>query len=426
MRLPFSAFFSLLVLLLVLANVHVFRWAAQAFALSHRSRRLFAAVLAASLVGMIVGRAADRIWSDAPVRALLVASSTVQLAVLVSVVFLLAGDLLLLVRRIAVAAGRAISRARAPSPRADSPPHSASSPASPSPAPELPRRTFLGQAAAGSAFLIGSSSSLYGALSGRHDYSIEEVPVRVPGLSLGLDGFSIVQLSDVHIGQFVGEAELAAAVDLVRSARPDLIVLTGDLLDHDARLAHRLGSFVRRLEPLAREGVVAISGNHDFYAGIAPMVSACEGGGARVLRNRGVVIGDATSGFALLGVDDVVAGRRARGAGPNLTKAIDSLPLLEGKVAPPRDLPRVLLCHNPSFFPVAAPKVALQLSGHTHGGQVNLLVRPGDWVLPYGYIAGLYERSGARLYVNRGFGTVGPPARIGAPPEITRIVLTAG
>jgi hypothetical protein len=426
MRLPFSAFFGLLILLLVLANVHVFRWAAQAFALSRLSRRLLTAVLAASLVGMIVGRAADRIWSDAPVRALLLASSTVQLAVLVSVVFLLAGDLLLLARRVAVAARRAISRVRAPSPKPDLPSRSGSSPAPPSPAPELARRTFLGQAAAGSAFLIGSSSSLYGALSGRHDYAIDEVPVRIPGLSLGLDGFSIVQLSDVHIGQFVGEAELAAAVDLVRSARPDLIVLTGDLLDHDARLAHRLGSFVRRLEPLAREGVVAISGNHDFYAGVAPMVSACEGGGARVLRNRGVVIGDATSGFALLGVDDVAAGRRARGAGPDLAKAIDSLPLLGGKVAPARDLPRVLLCHNPSFFPVAAPKVALQLSGHTHGGQVNLLVRPADWVLPHGYVAGLYERSGARLYVNRGFGTVGPPARIGAPPEITRIVLAAG
>jgi uncharacterized protein len=420
MRLPFSAFFSLLVLLLVLANVHVFRWAAQAFALSRRSRRLFAAVLAASLVGMIVGRAADRIWSDAPVRALLVASSTVQLAVLVSVVFLLAGDLLLLLRRIAVAAQSAIRRAPAPSPPR------IGSPALANPAPELPRRTFLGQAAAGSAFLIGSSSSLYGALSGRHDYSIEEVPVRIPGLSRKLDGFSIVQLSDVHIGQFVGEAELAAAVDLVQSARPDLIVLTGDLLDHDARLAHRLGSFVRRLEPLAREGVVAISGNHDFYAGVAQMVSACEDGRARVLRNQGVVIGDATSGFALLGVDDVMAGRRARGAGPDLAKAIDSLPLLGGKVAPARALPRVLLCHNPSFFPIAAPKVALQLSGHTHGGQVNVLVRPADWVLPYGYVAGLYERSGGRLYVNRGFGTVGPPARIGAPPEITRIVLMAG
>jgi predicted MPP superfamily phosphohydrolase len=77
------------------------------------------------------------------------------------------------------------------------------------------------------------------------------------------------------------------------------------------------------------------------------------------------------------------------------------------------------------YFPEAAGQIALQLSGHTHGGQVNPFIRPADWVLPYGYVAGLYERSGSRLYVNRGFGTAGPPARLGAPPEVTRIVLVS-
>jgi predicted MPP superfamily phosphohydrolase len=85
----------------------------------------------------------------------------------------------------------------------------------------------------------------------------------------------------------------------------------------------------------------------------------------------------------------------------------------------------VLLCHNPVYFPDAAGQVALQLSGHTHGGQVNPGVRPADWVLPHGYVAGLYQRDGSRLYVNRGFGTAGPPARVGAPPELTRIVLVS-
>jgi hypothetical protein len=85
----------------------------------------------------------------------------------------------------------------------------------------------------------------------------------------------------------------------------------------------------------------------------------------------------------------------------------------------------VLLCHNPVYFPEAAGQVALQLSGHTHGGQVNLLVRPADWVLPHGYVAGLYQRKSSQLYINRGFGTVGPPARIGSPPEVSRIVLTS-
>jgi predicted MPP superfamily phosphohydrolase len=101
------------------------------------------------------------------------------------------------------------------------------------------------------------------------------------------------------------------------------------------------------------------------------------------------------------------------------------LPRLSGRVAPALDLPRVLLCHNPSFFAEAAGHVALQLSGHTHGGQVNLGIRPADYLLPGGWVAGRYDLNGSALYVNRGFGTVGPPARLGAPPEVTRLVLSA-
>ena len=208
-----------------------------------------------------------------------------------------------------------------------------------------------------------------------------------------------------------------AAVDLVGKARGDLVVLTGDLIDFDPRYADALGSLARRLSPLAREGVVAIPGNHDHFTGIDATVSALRRGGADVLKNRGRTIGGPGGAFALLGVDDVWAARmKVPGGGPDLAAAIATVP---------RDLPRVLLCHNPVFFPEAAGQVALQLSGHTHGGQVNVLVRPADWVLPHGYVAGLYERDGSRLYINRGFGTAGPPARVGAPPEVSRIVLVS-
>jgi predicted MPP superfamily phosphohydrolase len=292
------------------------------------------------------------------------------------------------------------------------------------PAPVLvPRRLVLTQLAAGSAFLVGGSSSLYGALVGRHDYTIEELPVRLPGLSKALDGFTIVQLSDIHVGSFVGDAELEAGFEFVRRARPDLVVLTGDLIDHDPRVAERLGQFVRRLVPLAREGVTAITGNHDFYAGVDETVGALTRAGAQVLRNQGRVIGGA-QGFALLGVDDVWAKRFDPHAGPDLEQAVRTLPKVDGRSVA-RDLPRVLLCHNPSYFERSAGHIELQLSGHTHGGQVNLMVRPGELFLKNGWIAGLYERSGSRLYVNRGFGTAGPPARVGAAPEISRIVLTS-
>jgi predicted MPP superfamily phosphohydrolase len=213
---------------------------------------------------------------------------------------------------------------------------------------------------------------------------------------------------------FVGEPELAAAEAMVRRAKPDLVVLTGDLVDHDPRYAPLLGRLVRRLAPLTRDGVVGIPGNHDHYTGVNAVLSSIERGGGRVLVNEGRVIGDPKAGFSLLGVDDVWA----RGAaGPDLDRAIAMVPT---------DLPRVLLCHNPVFFPDAAGHVALQLSGHTHGGQLNPGFQTVDLLMPHGYVRGLYHRGDSRLYVNRGFGTAGPPVRIGSPPEVTRVVLVAG
>jgi len=414
-------FLVLMVTLLGAINAQVFRWARNSLELGARGRRVLKLVLVTSLVGMVLGRVAGRFWPGALTGGFVAVVSTVELAVVISGVLLLGADGMRLLWGLIgrfrndyetspparLAASREPSRASVAPPVAE----------------ELPRRLFLTRAAAGSAFLVGGSSALYGALKGRHDYSLEQVPFKIPGLAPGLSGFSIAQLSDVHIGVYVGDAELAIAEHLLRQAKPDLIVLTGDLLDNDPRLAPQLGRFVRRLVPLARRGVVAISGNHDYFAGVEEMASAVRGAGARVLRNDSLVIGDGAAGFALLGVDDVWAQRE--GGGPDLRRAVAALPKLGGLVAPARDLPRVLLCHNPSFFAEAAGSVALQISGHTHGGQVNLGLRPADYLLPGGWVAGRYDQDGSILYVNRGFGTVGPPARLGAPPEVTRIVLTA-
>jgi predicted MPP superfamily phosphohydrolase len=406
MRLGFLVFLLVLTGLLYLVNRYALHWATRAFGLSVGVRRALTWLLSLAVVGMFAGRLLSFVAPGAAVPVIVAVSSTIELAVLLSVALLLPADGLRLVARLV-----ARLRQRILPPKA-----------TPAAAPAETRRAFLTQAAAGSAFLVGGSSALYGALAGRADYTIEEVPIKLPGLSRAFDGFSIVQLSDLHIGDFVGDPELAAAEALVKSARPDLIVLTGDLLDNNPRLAPRLGQFVRRLGALARHGVVAIPGNHDFFAGIDPVVEALRAGGARVLRNHSEVIGDRDAGFALLGVDDVWATRF--GGGPDVGRAIRELPRLNGQLSPARDLPRVLLCHNPSYFEQAAGQVALQLSGHTHGGQINLLVRPADFLLPNGWVAGRYTLAGSQLYVNRGFGTVGPPARLGASPEITRLVLT--
>ncbi|XXX75917.1 metallophosphoesterase [Sorangium sp. So ce134] len=428
----FAVFSLILLLVLGPLGTYVHRRASGLLGLGQRGRRALACLLAASVLGMISARLWRGALPDGVARAAVLVSHVLSLTILLSAILLAVVDLGRLISRYTRAA---LDRTRAAARAADAagrpgeaaalaeggdaagPPSPEVAPLLPEIAPPaLPRRAFLANGAAGSAFLIGGGSAVYGALVGRHDYVIEEVAIPIPGLPRSLDGFSIVQLSDIHLGLFVGEPEMRAAEELVRKARGDLIVMTGDLIDYDPRYAEHLGRLTRRLGPLAREGVAAIPGNHDHFAGIDAALDALERGGARVLSNRGSVVGGPGGAFALLGVDDVWARGRVPGGGPNLVRALADVP---------RDLPRVLLCHNPVYFPDAAGEVALQLSGHTHGGQVNLLVRPADLVLPHGYVAGLYQRGGSRLYVNRGFGTAGPPARIGAPPEVSRIVLVS-
>ena len=395
-----------------LAGAYVHRRAAQLARLGLRGRRALSAAITLGILLFVGSRLLERWVPAGALEPLGVAGALVAVAVFVAAILLAVIDLLVLTT---TRAGAAVRRLIPPLASGSIPIEVADDPLPP---PPVTRRGFLTQAATGSALAVGAGSSVYGTLFGRHDYVIEDLVVRVPGLDRRLDGYTLVQLSDIHLGLFVGEREMRAAEDLVRRARPDLVVLTGDLIDHDPSHQDDLGRLVRRLSALARGGVVAVPGNHDYYTGIGGVLSTLERAGAVVLRNEGRVIEGAAGGFALLGVDDQAAGRFEGGrGGPDLEAALAALPAAA-------DLPRVLLCHNPAYFPSAAGKVALQLSGHTHGGQVNLGVRPADLVLGHPYVAGPYERAGTRLYVNRGFGTAGPPTRVGAAPEVTRIVLT--
>ena len=405
--------------LLVGLGTYLFRRLVRSFGLGPRPRRALAITLGLALALPVGTRALA--WVPLGVlEPVEVAAYAVLLAAAFAAVLLGLIDLALIAASIPGRARRLMRRTPPPGPPVPTAPEEPEM-ALPSPAPtpaliQVPRRIFLTQATAGSAVLVGVSGSLYGTLVGRHDYAIEDVPVRIPALSRRLDGFTIVQLSDLHLGTFVGEAELRAAEDLVRRARPDLVVLTGDLIDHDPRQADKLGRFVRRLGPLARHGVFAVPGNHDYYTGLDAVRAAVVGAGATMLINDGRVIGDAGAAFALLGVDDVFGPRSdPRSSGPNLDRALTAVPA---------DLPRVLLFHNPQVFATTAGKVDLQLSGHTHGGQLNFGLRPARLVLGHPFIAGGYHLDGTSLYVNRGFGTAGPPARIGAPPEVSRIILT--
>jgi uncharacterized protein len=286
-------------------------------------------------------------------------------------------------------------------------------PPEPRPAPaKLGRREALERA--GGLLALGATGSLlgWGILRGRHAFQIDEVVVRIPGLAKALDGYTIVQISDLHAGINVNERDLKEGLDRIAEAKPDLIVATGDLVDFDPHYAPMLARALATLR--AKDGVFAIPGNHDYYSGIGDVLAALRETQVEVLVNRGRVIrpGDG-GGFALLGVDDMW-GLRSGGPGPDLDEAIAQVP---------PDLPRILLAHQPNFVRHAAGKVALQLSGHTHGGQINPGFTPAKWFMPF--VAGRYDVEGTVLYVNRGFGVVGPPARVGAPPEVTRVVLVS-
>lgn len=386
--------FLLVVGLAVLGlSIYVHRRSARVFKLERRARIGLGVSLACGVLLLFGGRMAALPFSDGTREVVAVLGTCIALGTVIAAVFLFHVDAL-------SALWWGVDKLR-----------KRPEPESLDALESEPRRKFVQQASA-AVIVTGMGSSTYGALFGRHDYEIETVPIALPGLPRQLDGYTIAQLSDIHFGTFIQDPELRSAEALVRSARPDAVVLTGDLVDHEPDYAHYVGRLVRRLEPLARDGVFAIPGNHDHYTGVEEVLRSLRRGGATPLVNDARAI--AEGHIALLGVDDLWA--RRQGWGPNLQAAIEA--------APP-GVPRILLAHQPVFFEESAAQVQLQLSGHTHGGQVTLGYNPAEMVLPHGWVRGLYEELGSKLYVNRGFGTAGPPVRIGSAPEVTKIVLVS-
>ena len=225
--------------------------------------------------------------------------------------------------------------------------------------------------------------------------------VKVPLAKLPVASYTIVQLTDVHIGPMLGASSPRAWCAQVNALAPDLIVITGDFVDG------RLSELRPHIEPLrglrARDGVYAVTGNHEYYWEPEPWLEHLRSLGIRVLRNEHVTIADA---FELAGVDD-------SSAGEDVPRALAG-----------RDpaLPLVLLAHHPRTIARAAPAgVDLQLSGHTHGGQLL----PLGWLsrLFDPHVAGLARFGATWLYVSEGTGFWGPPMRVGTTQEITAITL---
>ncbi len=275
----------------------------------------------------------------------------------------------------------------------------------------ITRREAVVQAVALATFGTASTAAMVGSRYNRHALEVTEVTLVVPDLPPALEGVTLIQLTDLHIGMFTGAAELDHLVETVRRLRGDLVVLTGDVMDHNPRhIPGGMRALGRLRAPL---GVYGILGNHDHLTGGAAVARGMTAVGIRPLVNASVLVQPSgRDPLVLAGVDDVVARRLGPGRGPDLTRALQGTP---------SGAPRVLLAHNPAYFDEVRGRVAVQLSGHTHGGQINVggVARV---IMPY--VAGRYERSGSTLYVSRGVGITGAPVRLAAAPEVTRIALT--
>ena len=269
-----------------------------------------------------------------------------------------------------------------------------------------------GMRAAGVA-LLALLAGLAGLRSGLAPPQLRRVEIELPRWPAARDGYRIAQISDIHIGPLLGRKFAAGLVARVNALAPDLVAVTGDLVDGKlARLADEVAPFGGLR---GRDGVYFVTGNHDHYSGADDWAGAVGRLGLRVLRNQRVAIGEGERAFDLVGVDDHRGDMLGAPGGEDLDRA------LAGR-DPAR--PAILLAHDPSTFKRASSLgIDLQLSGHTHGGQIwpfGLMVR---LVIPT--VAGLYTRGSARLYVSRGTGFWGPPMRLFAPAEITEIVLRA-
>jgi predicted MPP superfamily phosphohydrolase len=284
----------------------------------------------------------------------------------------------------------------------------------PAVAPELSRRELISRGGALGAAGVATAGALWGGLRHRHDIAVTELDVFVDGLPPHLEGLTLVQLTDLHIGIFTGRAELLRLVELTRRLDADHVVITGDIVDYSP--AHIPEGMALLSRVRARHGTYAVLGNHDHYAGPRRVYDGLRRAGITPLVNGAVrLTGGAREGIVLAGVDDVMAPRLGTGRGPDLELA------LRGQ---PDDEPLVLLAHNPICFDIPMRRrPALQLSGHTHGGQIN----PGGAMRGLlRYVAGRYTREGGgEMYVSRGIGVTGPPVRFAASPEVVRVTLSA-
>lgn len=280
---------------------------------------------------------------------------------------------------------------------------------------EPPRRAFF-RYAAGLVGAIPVVAAIYGFAKDRLDFRVRQIEIPIANLPPALDGMRIAQLSDIHIGDFMPPHEVRRAVQMANALQADIAFVTGDFITGSRDPLERCIAELAGLK--APLGVWGCNGNHEIYAEAEERAQELfQKHGMRLLRQESATVSWKGAGINLIGVDY----QRQRE------------PMLVGVEAlVRRDMPNILLSHNPnSFYRAADMGIELSLAGHTHGGQVQVEIIDQRWSparFITRFISGLYSlpmKDGAKsfLYVNRGLGTIAIPARLGVDPEITLITL---
>jgi len=262
--------------------------------------------------------------------------------------------------------------------------------------------------------VLAAVMTLVGFINARRRARVRRVDVPIEGLPASLDGFTIAQISDLHVGPTIKRRYVDAVVEAVNAIGADLIAVTGDLVDGGVAQLRGHTEPLRRLS--SRYGTYFVTGNHEYYSGVQPWLAELRRLGFRVLLNEHVVVRHRDAKLVLAGVTDYSAHHY------HATHRSDPAAALAG--APSDAALRVLLAHQPaSAFDASRAGFDLQLSGHTHGGQFV----PWNWFVRFWqpFTAGLHRLGRLWVYVSRGTGYWGPPKRLGAPSEITRLRLVA-
>lgn len=276
------------------------------------------------------------------------------------------------------------------------------------------RRQFLTRVGGGTVAALTLAATGVSIVQAARVPGVRKVRVILPNLPEGLDGFTIAQFTDLHVGETIRRPYVEKVVETINGIHADLVAFTGDLVDGSVEKLKDHVAPLARLQ--SKYGTFYVTGNHDYYSGVEPWIREVERLNMRVLRNERIPIGTGGQVLELAGVDDSGTGRGIypKGHGADVAKAMKDF---EGK------RPVILLAHQPKEIVSAARHgVSLMLSGHTHGGQIWPFRHLVGLAQPY--IDGLHlHEKRTWIYVSRGTGYWGPPMRLGAPSEITRIEL---